>query len=318
MNSTKQPFVDEKCVLVTNDSATIEDFRLFLRDNLESVLPRVKTCSSRLMILSGCHGSEKGKDGVNSLDCLTSNDKDDKKQTRNFYEKMCKFFGLKPEGVDPRVYDPKTKNVIKISPSDSLVWNERSPLFLPGRWLEQLKIQNVDDANIVIKIIDVATYNDNIEGLLKEIKKFEPSNLVVDWCFNNDGFTMNHLKASGIVSSIILQNEEFLQTKKSFIQLSDEQRKVLKEARSINLRNGEAFFVYGDFGSGKTIIGIEVARIISSRRKIEDPGKTVKIVYTAPGKYARHLLKYHQETSFTLEMKDSVKVIGIEQFCKSF
>ena len=84
----------EQCVLVTRTPASIDDLRKFISDHLENVLPRGNTASSRMMILSGCHGTEDGKDGVNSLECLTGNDQSDKKETRMFYEDMCTFFQL--------------------------------------------------------------------------------------------------------------------------------------------------------------------------------------------------------------------------------
>ena len=108
-----------------------------------------------------------------------------------------------------------------------------------------------------------------------------------------------------------MRNEEFLHTKKNWIRLSDQQRNVLDEARTMELKDGEAFFLYGDFGSGKTVLGIEIARIIASRRKLANPGKKIKLVFTAP-KEAEFLLNYHLTASFTMEKRDNVRVIGME------
>ena len=45
----------------------------------------------------------------------------------------------------------------------------------------------------------------------------------------------------------------------------------------MKLENGSVMFIHGSFGSGKTILGLEVARIITSRRKDENPEKIFKI-----------------------------------------
>ena len=303
----------ENCVLVTNNSASIDDLRKFISDNLEKIIPRGNHSFSKMMILSGCHGTVDGSDGVNSLGCLSNSSSTTMHETRKFYEDMCSLFGLEPEGEDPRVYDVKCQNIVGVKTGIEFVWKERAPTFLFGSWMERLGIETVDEAKLVIKIIDVAAYHENVYGLMEEIKNYEPTILTLDWCHNLDGFTANHLKANGILSNIILRNEEFLQTKKMWIRLSDEQHNVLEEARTIELKGGEAFFLHGEFGSGKTVLGIEIARILSSRRKLEEPGKKIQIIFTAPEDNSEFLLNYHRNTSFTLEKKDTVRVIGIEK-----
>ena len=311
MAASKQPFIMENCVLVTNNSATIDDLRKFIRDNLESVLLRGNSSLSKLMILSGCHGTPDGRDGINSLECLSKNENSPRNETRKFYEEMCLMFDLSPQGDDPRVYDDISGKVVGVKSAAGVDWKERAPNFLYGSWMSKLNIENVENAKLMFKIIDVAAFHENIEELKEEIVKFDPSILVVDWCHNLDGFTVNHLKASGLVSNIVLRNEEFLRTKRQWIQLSQEQQKVLQDARTMKLRGGEVFFIHGCFGSGKTVVGIEVARILASRRKLDTPDKKVQTIFTAP-EPAEFLLNYHQNSSFTMEKKDTVIVIGIE------
>ena len=281
MAASKQPFIMENCVLVTNNSATIDDLRKFIRDNLESVLLRGNSSLSKLMILSGCHGTPDGRDGINSLECLSNNENSPKNETRKFYESLCHLFDLSPQGDDPRVYDDNGGEVVGVKSSLDIDWQERPPAFLFGSWMEKLNIEKVEDAKMMIKIVDVAAYHGNIEDLKEEIGKYDPSTIVVDWCHNFDGFTVNHLKASGLVSNIVLRNEEYIRTKKQFIHLSQEQQELLKDARTKKLNEGEVFFIHGDFGSGKTVVGIEIARILASRRKLETLNKKVQTIFTA-------------------------------------
>ena len=105
MTESENPFVMENCVLVTSNSASITDLRYFIRENFERVFSRGNHASSKLMILSGCHGTVDGSDGVNNLECLSTTDESSMNQTRKFYQDICRLFGLQPEGDDPRIYN---------------------------------------------------------------------------------------------------------------------------------------------------------------------------------------------------------------------
>ena len=96
---------------------------------------------------------------------------------------------------------------------------------------------------------------------MNQIKIFCPTILVLDWCHNQNSYTAKYLKANAIVSHLILQNEEFLLSRTRWIRLSEPQKNVLEDARSMTLGDGPLVFIEGPFGSGKTILGIEVARI---------------------------------------------------------
>ena len=180
MSASNQPFVMENCVLVTNNSATIEDLRKFMRDNLESVLLRGNSSLSKLMILSGCHGTLDGKDGVNSLECLSKSGNSPRNETRIFYEDICSMFDLLPQGDDPRVYDENSGKVVGVKTCSDIDWKERAPAFLYGSWMTKLNIEKVEDAKITIKIIDVAAFHGNIENLKEEIGNYDPSILGKD------------------------------------------------------------------------------------------------------------------------------------------
>ena len=58
--------------------------------------------------------------------------------------------------------------------------------------------------------------------------------------------------------------------------------------------------IHGPFGSGKTILGLEVARIIASRRKDENLEKNVKILFTAHEASAAQMLKYLKEKYYNI------------------
>ena len=68
-----------------------------------------KKFGNKALLLSGSHGSDRGRDGLEHKECLSPG-----KQTRYFYvEWLEKYLGAKAEGEDPRVYDA-AGNVIGI------------------------------------------------------------------------------------------------------------------------------------------------------------------------------------------------------------
>ena len=126
--STIQPFVMEHCVLLTNDATRrdLGDFEDFIEKNRKSVFRRGST--TRLMILSGCHGDRDGNDGVNKLEQLGN-------RGRNFYEEMCRKFGLRPKGTDPRIYQGSQGWVVRALKSQSPpVWGESPMWKFPDSW----------------------------------------------------------------------------------------------------------------------------------------------------------------------------------------
>ena len=81
--------------------------RVFIQNCVKDLLPRGDSSSTRILILSGSHRFEDGRDALCSLESLTSSALEDGMvdQTRRFYKDWCKLFKLKMEGADPRVYN---------------------------------------------------------------------------------------------------------------------------------------------------------------------------------------------------------------------
>ena len=97
----------EHSILVTSDSVSAIETTRYIEKRMDELVKRGD--HSRVLILSGCHGSKKGDDGLNSLECLSPGSK-----TREFYEDWPEFFNQTLWEEDPRNYDPATGNVIGI------------------------------------------------------------------------------------------------------------------------------------------------------------------------------------------------------------
>ena len=159
--STVQPFVMEHCVLLTNEATDrdLGDFQDFIEKNLKSVFRR--GANTRLMILSGCHGDRDGNDGVNKLEQLGN-------RGRNFYEEMCRNFGLQPKGTDPRLYQGSQGRDVRALKSQSPpVWGESYMWKFPDSWKNQLSLSKEEIFKMKIQVIDIGWYYNKIEKLQK-------------------------------------------------------------------------------------------------------------------------------------------------------
>ena len=95
-------YIFQTCTVIAKTWVTYSGGEKFLNENS-------KKFGNKALLLSGSHGSKKGRDGLKHKECLSPG-----KQTRYFYvEWLEKYLGAKAEGEDPRVCDA-TGNVIGI------------------------------------------------------------------------------------------------------------------------------------------------------------------------------------------------------------
>ena len=142
-----------------------------------------------------------------------------------------------------------------------------------------------------------------------------PSILIIDWCFTRGGYTAQQLTAGGFISQIILENELSIITGRGWIKLSAEQKKVLDDTERMEMtgdgddHDGSIIFMQGPYGSGKTVLGIEVGRILRSKRQQRNTGKEVELTFCAPGDRAGNLLETMREKNLNIEKPKRLVVI---------
>ena len=181
-------------------------------------------------------------------------------------------------------------------------------------------------SDVSLQIVDIAFYLGKPAELLQDIKKFSPTTLLLDWCFTKNGFTKKQLTSSGLVSRIILGNELSLITARGEITLSDEQTAILEDIEKLDLTSdnsgqtqaGTIVFLQGQLGSGKTVLGLEIGRMIVNKRKLLLPGKEVTLTFAAPKEYAVQLLKTLREKQYKIEEQGDRMVRTLEQLLRNF
>ena len=74
-------------------------------------------------------------------------------------------------------------------------------------------------------------------------------------------------------------------------------------------------FLQGQLGSGKTVLGLEIGRMIVNKRQLQLPGKEVSLTFAAP-KHAQKLLKTLREKQYKIEEQGDRMVRTVEQLFK--
>jgi hypothetical protein len=104
----RNKFHVEKSIMVASTVTTSAGIKKYVENYATNLVPR--GIYTKISWLAGCHGMENCQDGMNSLEGLSDaiQQRNEKSQTRLFYERLCHFLSLSVEGEDPREYDPTT------------------------------------------------------------------------------------------------------------------------------------------------------------------------------------------------------------------
>ena len=227
-----------------------------IEDSLPNLLDGIKRLGSpeyiSILCISGTHGNLEGLSGFSDLSLLE----------RKFYEETCKLLGIK-EVTKP---DPKAQPLDENAEDDAIL---RDPLYRMMKY----------------NALDIKHFHKNEEGLIEYVRAFDPNAIVLDWCFTKDGDVAKILCKSGILSELWLKHERTSMvgiTDGRWISLDQEQTQYLKEG-SKRVGNNEVkhFVLFGGHGSGKTVLGVQTAKIVLGKLKEKYPNNNVLFVVHA-------------------------------------
>eukprot|EP00092_Neocalanus_flemingeri_P039274 GFUD01042755.1.p1 GENE.GFUD01042755.1~~GFUD01042755.1.p1 ORF type:complete len:468 (+),score=119.21 GFUD01042755.1:60-1463(+) len=146
--------------------------------------------------------------------------------------------------------------------------------------------------------------------LAEEIQEYSPNMLFITWCHSRTGYTATELAKRGVFSQIILQNDLYLLTGKREIKLSTEQKKMIEDSRSKITKTGpnKSLLVHlsGAAGTGKTVLGLEIGRMLSSHRCTQQKRVQLMVCMTDGGK---HLLDTLQTSLYKTHRPDSTRFV---------
>ena len=140
----------ETCTVVANTETTFGGVRRY-HEQLVKDPSTAYSLGNNVVMLSGSHGSDDGRDGLTDLLMLSSHPQYsfknrthvlDPTQTRGFYtEWYTKYFKEEPEDEDPRIYEDKeTGKVVGINKE-----------LLPSKWKTMTK--KIHDREVSFKVI---------------------------------------------------------------------------------------------------------------------------------------------------------------------
>ncbi len=138
--------------------------------------------------------------------------------------------------------------------------------------------------NVTVKILDVGAhlrkgatedgYTLDEAKLLRDIWEFQPTVLVLAFCQTDKSCLNAVFQAAGVYSILIMKKERSDITQERCLFLDEQQKQVIDRVVEEKPKN---VFLYGDYGTGKTLLLLEIARIKSALHKRK--GKNVKVVF---------------------------------------
>ena len=107
-------------------------------------------------------------------------------------------------------------------------------------------------------VLNVAHFHQNVDRLIEYLKTYEPTFVIIDWCFATNGDLVLALRARGFFSKVFLEFDLRNIFKCQSAMLSNVQVDVLKKAQNEEYKH---FILSGGSGSGKTVLGVEIVKI---------------------------------------------------------
>ena len=111
-------------------------------------------------------------------------------------------------------------------------------------------------------ILNIAFFFNDAAGLVKYLTKYQPTLLIVDWCWSSNCDLALALRSRAVFSEMIVKHDLKNISQNPNVSLGDKQVEVLDKAQVETFKH---FILVGGSGSGKTILGAEIAKIKIAR-----------------------------------------------------
>ena len=262
---------------------------------------------SKILILTGSHGGLDGSDALQDPALL---------DPESFVE-LCEALGTSHHKED---FDSNRTNFQRIKR-----WTKQEDFvaeydFRQIRLIKSLR-KKLSRKKVHVQVLDVANFigANGSSDLVRTIQDGDPSAVIVNWCYNKNGFTSKLLTAAGLFPKLVLRNERRGLTGNESIQLDEDQSCFLDRAAELikkhypNIsekgharpglynfipslfhalyhllsiiflhiyrycitwriwrRPGLRFVLEGDPGTGKTLLALEVVRMLRAARGLSD------------------------------------------------
>jgi len=172
------------------------------------------------------------------------------------------------------------------------------------RILERKFATQMEEDNIEIVLEDVGEHMNSsqlyAEKMVEAVKLHKPTIIILAFCWTNNSDLNPILRASGIYSALLLREERSqIAGGTRSIELDDQQEEVLYEIGR-NDHDIDMAFLHGGHGTGKTLLGVEAAKIMAEKCKAEGKNATIYVMINDLGRYRKpiHLEENIKEVHF--------------------
>jgi len=172
------------------------------------------------------------------------------------------------------------------------------------RILERKFATQMEEDNIEIVLEDVGEHMNSsqlyAEKMVEAVKLHKPTIIILAFCWTNNSDLNPILRASGIYSALLLREERSqIAGGTRSIELDDQQEEVLYEIGR-NDHDIDLAFLHGGHGTGKTLLGVEAAKIMAEKLKTEGKDATIYVMINDLGQYRKpiHLEENIKEVHF--------------------
>ena len=286
--------IEQSCMMM---SATKSTGKGAVKTLIEEVVEEKKIENKeevRIAIISGGHGYN--NKSVVAKSCFTNV----KLMDHENYEDDCVLVGVEAE-PDPCKYNskhevnginPRRKPNTKPEPLERIEPAQLTDGTEPLMWDERFD-------KMKFNVVHVAQFYQDADALVEHLRQYDPTFLIINWCFASNGDLALALRARGFYSKMLLNYEMRILLKNKDVQLRDDQVEVMRQSIKDHIKH---VVFSGPSGCGKTFIAAEVTKTKVARKTENKENKEeveVKVMVLVNGsKEPNRLLEKLKEDYF--------------------
>lgn len=251
---SKGIFQKDKCFLSAFTATSRKGLEMSIPNALDEL---IHSGENKVLIISGSRAHE-----YDSSSGLTQRDRLDDKM----YKETCALIGVDPNNENDYSPEPVPQ---KISPTAS-----------QGSLLNKEKYRTVK-----FLVLNIKHFCNKENEFIDFVRKYDPHAIIIDWSYSKDSDVANVLCSSGIVPEMRLTFERtaLIGTNDMWVKLDNKQREALNHVAdiirdeyrakkdSVSQKYGGSLrhvVLYGGHGTGKTLLGTEVAKMFMSQLRL--------------------------------------------------
>ena len=192
---------------------------------------------------------------------------------------------------------------------------KQSKRFVEG--FKKKRKQDIEQKNIVFAVMDISKHKEGRkveEEFITVLKEFDPSVLLLGFCWSERSELQDILRSAGIYAAMILSEDLKEVTQDRYVKLDPCQKEVIEEMASKRWRN---VFLWGTNGTGKTLMLCEGVKMKISRCKQEGTqGRELRVFVTTYRPTAELLRDLERKYLPGIAGLPEVRILGLRELAR--